>query len=81
MAYMMWVGRWPNGGLDNSPPDAQLTQKAVQAWNAKYAVPRIVIGLEKEFFAEFEKRHSAQYRPTAATSRPLLGRRRRKHGA
>jgi alpha-mannosidase len=59
MAYMFWVGRWPNGGVDNAPPDQRLVEK-VQAWNAKYAAPRVIIGLESEFFGEFERRHSAQ---------------------
>jgi hypothetical protein len=56
MAYMLWVGQWPNGGVDNAPPDAKLPEK-VLAWNAKYAAPKLVIGLQREFFAEFENRH------------------------
>lgn len=59
MAYMLWVGHWPSGAVDNAPPDEQLVEK-VQAWNAKYAAPRVVIGLESEFFREFEQRHGAQ---------------------
>lgn len=59
MAYMLWVGQWPNGGVDNAPPDEQLVKK-VQAWNAKYAAPRVIIGLESEFFGKFEHRYGAK---------------------
>jgi alpha-mannosidase len=57
--FLFWVGLWPNGGVDNAPPDEQIVEK-VKAWNQKYAAPRIVIGLAGEFFKEFEKRHGAQ---------------------
>jgi len=56
VAPIFWVGRWPNGGVDNAPPDAELVEK-VRAWNAKVAVPRLRIGLIREFFADLERRH------------------------
>ena len=58
-SFLFWVGKWPNGGVDNAPPDERTVEKAA-AWNAKYAAPRVVIGLAGEFFREFEKRHGAQ---------------------
>lgn len=57
--FLFWVGVWPNGGVDNAPPDEQVTEK-VMAWNKKYAAPRIVIGLAGEFFRDFEKKHGAE---------------------
>ncbi len=56
MSFIYWVGAWPDGGVDNAPPDTKLVEKAV-AWNAKYAAPRVTIGLAGEFFREFERRH------------------------
>ncbi len=58
MSFIYWVGAWPDGGVDNAPPDEELVQKAV-AWNAQYAAPRVVIGLAGDFFREFERRHQA----------------------
>lgn len=55
-AFIFWVAAWPNGGVDNAPPDDQLVNK-VTAWNAKYAVPKVHIGLAREFFQDFEARH------------------------
>jgi alpha-mannosidase len=60
-SFMFWVGAWPNGTVDNAPPDEQLVEK-VAAWNAKYAAPRVVIGLAGEFFREFERKHGASLR-------------------
>ena len=57
-AFIFWVAAWPNGGVDNAPPDDQLVSK-VTAWNAKYAIPKVHIGLAREFFQEFEARHGA----------------------
>ena len=57
--FLFWVGSWPNGGVDNAPPDEQLPQK-VFAWNAKYVAPRVVIGLVGDFFRDFERRHWTQ---------------------
>ena len=57
-AFIFWVAAWPNGGVDNAPPDDQLVNK-VTAWNAKYAVPKVHIGLAREFFQDFEARHGA----------------------
>lgn len=58
MSFLFWVGQWPNGGVDNAPPDDKLAEKVV-AWNAKYAAPKVVIGLVAEYFREFERRHGA----------------------
>jgi hypothetical protein len=59
MSFLFWVGRWPDGGVDNAPPDDKLTER-VMAWNAKYAAPKIVIGLAGEYFSAFERRHGAK---------------------
>jgi alpha-mannosidase len=58
LAPVFWSGRWPNGGVDNPPPDETLVEK-VKAWNAKYARPRARIATAGEFFAELEKRAGA----------------------
>jgi hypothetical protein len=58
-SFMFWVGVWPGGGVDNAPPDEQTVEK-VLAWNAKYAAPRLVIGLARDYFREFERRHGAR---------------------
>lgn len=58
VAPIFWVGRWPNGGVDNAPPDVDLVAK-VRAWNEKYAAPRLRIGLIRDFFTDLEKRHGA----------------------
>jgi hypothetical protein len=55
-SFLFWVGRWPDGSVDNAPPD-ELTAEKVVAWNAKYAAPRAVIGLAGEFFRAFEGRN------------------------
>ena len=60
-SFMFWVGAWPNGSVDNAPPDAELVEKAI-AWNAKYAAPRVAIGLAGEFFRAFEAKHGALLR-------------------
>lgn len=57
-AFIFWVGRWPNGGVDNAPPDEDIAKK-VMDWNAKYAAPKVVIGLAGEYFREFERRHGS----------------------
>lgn len=57
-SFLFWVGLWPNGGVDNAPPDETTVEKVV-AWNAKYAAPRVVIGLVGDYFREFERRHGA----------------------
>jgi len=59
MSFIYWVGAWPDGGVDNAPPDEKLVEKAV-AWNERYAAPRVVIGLAGDYFREFERRHGAQ---------------------
>ena len=59
MACLFWVGQRSNGGVDNAPPDQQLVAKVID-WNSKYAVPQLVIGLESEFFSQFEQRHGPQ---------------------
>ena len=56
-AFIYWVGRWPDGGVDNAPPDDQLVEKAL-AWNAKYAAPKVTIGIAREFFHDFEGRQA-----------------------
>jgi alpha-mannosidase len=56
MSFIYWVGAWPDGGVDNAPPDAALVDKVV-AWNTKYAAPKVTIGLAREFFRDFERRH------------------------
>jgi alpha-mannosidase len=56
LSFLFWVGAWPNGGVDNAPPDEKLVEQ-VLAWNAKYAAPRVVIGLAGEYFREFERQH------------------------
>jgi hypothetical protein len=58
-APIMWVGRWPNGGVDNAPPDTELVAQ-VRAWNEKYAAPRLRIGLIRDFFRDLEKRHGSE---------------------
>ena len=55
-SFLLWVGRWPNGAVDNAPPDEDLVQK-VKAWNSKYAAPEVKIGLTADFFARFEAQH------------------------
>lgn len=55
-SFLFWVGQWPNGGVDNAPPDEQTVDKVV-AWNRKYAAPRLTIGLAGEFFRAFERAH------------------------
>lgn len=59
ISFLFWVGVWPNGGVDNAPPDEQIAAK-VKAWNEKYVAPKVVIGLAGEFFREFEKRNGAK---------------------
>ncbi len=56
LSFLLWVGRWPSGAVDNAPPDEQLVEK-VAAWNKKYAAPRVVIGLTGDFFERFERKH------------------------
>ncbi|MGE5361927.1 MAG: polysaccharide lyase family protein, partial [Bacteroidales bacterium] len=68
-SFMFWVGTWPNGGVDNAPPDGQLAEK-VAAWNAKVAAPRIVMGLAGEFFKAFEARHGASLREVSGDFTP-----------
>ncbi|MBL9137960.1 MAG: hypothetical protein JNK85_18990, partial [Verrucomicrobiales bacterium] len=58
-SFIYWVGSWPDGGVDNAPPDAKLVEKVV-AWNAKYARPRVRIGTAGEFFRDFEKRFGSR---------------------
>jgi len=57
-SFIFWVGVWPGGGVDNAPPDEKTVEKAL-AWNAKYAAPQIRIGLAREFFRDFERKHGA----------------------
>ena len=57
-SFIFWVGSWPGGGVDNAPPDEQIVEK-VLGWNAKYAAPKVSIGLTREFFREFERMHGA----------------------
>ncbi|MCX6872501.1 MAG: glycosyl hydrolase-related protein [Verrucomicrobia bacterium] len=57
-AFIFWVGTWPGGGVDNAPPDEKTVEKAV-AWNAKYSAPVVTIGLAREFFRDFERKHGA----------------------
>lgn len=59
LAPLFWVGTWPDGGVDNAPPDAQLVEK-VAAWNRKYAAPRVAIGRNADFFRALEQRHGAR---------------------
>ena len=47
------------GRLAPADIDEQTVAKAM-AWNAKYAAPRVVIGLAGEYFAAFEQRHGAK---------------------
>ncbi|MCC6415536.1 MAG: hypothetical protein IT582_06480, partial [Opitutaceae bacterium] len=58
-SFIFWVGTWPGGGVDNAPPD-ELTVAKAMAWNAKYAAPKISIGLAREFFRDFERKHGAR---------------------
>ncbi|MCC7377244.1 MAG: hypothetical protein IT581_21460 [Verrucomicrobiales bacterium] len=58
-SFIYWVGSWPDGGVDNAPPDAKLVEKVV-AWNAKYARPRVRISTAGEFFRDFEKRFGSK---------------------
>ena len=57
-SFIFWVGSWPGGGVDNAPPDEKIVEKAI-AWNAKYAAPKVSIGLTREFFDDFEHKHGA----------------------
>jgi len=57
-SFIFWVGAWPGGGVDNAPPDEQIVEK-VMAWNAKYAAPKVSIGLSRDFFRDFESKHGA----------------------
>ena len=57
-SFIFWVGTWPGGGVDNAPPDEKIVEKAI-AWNSKYAAPKVSIGLTREFFTEFERKHGA----------------------
>ncbi|MCP5526562.1 MAG: hypothetical protein H7A47_07120 [Verrucomicrobiales bacterium] len=59
MSFLFWVGRWPNGGVDNAPPDEALVQQ-VMDWNRRHATPRLVIGLTGDFMRRFEERHGGQ---------------------
>ena len=63
-SFIYWVGTWPDGGVDNAPPDGKLVAQ-VSAWNAKYAAPRVIIGLAGDFFRAFERRHGTRV-PTFA---------------
>jgi hypothetical protein len=45
-----------NIGSDNGPPDSTLS-RAVRAWNARYASPRLAISSVSGLFAEFERRY------------------------
>jgi hypothetical protein len=58
-SFLFWVGQWPNGAVDNAPPDEKTVAKVV-AWNNRYAAPRLTIGLAGEFFREFEKTHGSR---------------------
>lgn len=58
-SFLFWVGVWPNGGVDNAPPDEKLVDQVV-AWNARFSAPRLCIGLATEFFRSFESRFGAQ---------------------
>lgn len=69
LAPMFWVGTWPGGGVDNAPPDEAMVAK-VQAWNEKYAAPRVIISLAGEFFREFERRHGAELEEHAGDLTP-----------
>jgi alpha-mannosidase len=57
-AFMFWVGVWPNGDVDNAPPDEQLSAK-VREWNAGHQLPKLRIGLASEFFSGFERKHGS----------------------
>ena len=57
-SFIFWVGTWPNGRVDNAPPDERTVAKAL-AWNAKYAAPKISIGLARDFFRNFERKYGA----------------------
>ncbi len=58
-SFIYWVGAWPDGGVDNAPPDTQLADKVVQ-WNRRYVAPRVTIGLAGDFFRDFERRHGSR---------------------
>ncbi len=53
--YEMVQVRYTTGG-DNGPPDPKLSE-TVQAWNAEFESPRLVIATSSEMFAEFERRY------------------------
>lgn len=69
MTFLYWVGTWPEGGVDNAPPDTALVAK-VAAWNQAHALPRVRIGLAAEFFREFERRHGAKVPEVAGDLTP-----------
>jgi hypothetical protein len=54
--FLYWVGTWPDGGVDNAPPDTQLVSKVLE-WNRRHTTPRVRIGLAGDFFRDFERRH------------------------
>lgn len=58
-APLFWVGTWPDGAVDNAPPDDRTVEKVV-AWNRKYAAPKVIIALDGEFFRDFEQRNGAR---------------------
>ncbi len=48
-----------NIGSDNGPPDPTLSA-AVEAWNDRYASPRIVIGRSADLFRRFERQYGGR---------------------
>jgi alpha-mannosidase len=68
-SFMFWVGAWPNGDVDNAPPDEQLAAK-VREWNATHVLPRLRIGLAAAFFRDFEKRHGTSLEEHAGDITP-----------
>lgn len=68
-SFLFWVGKWPNGGVDNAPPDEQTADKVV-AWNQKYAAPKLKIGLMGEYFRAFEQAHGSKLQEASGDLTP-----------
>lgn len=51
------VMRYIHNGVDNYPPDVEISQ-IVRQWNEKWAYPKLIVGTNTMFFEELEKQCS-----------------------
>ncbi len=51
------VMRYIHNGVDNYPPDAEISE-IVREWNSKWAYPKLIVGTNTMFFKELEKQCS-----------------------